>query len=354
MNPISQNHWEKLAAALSGELRWNEGARGVYATDASVYQQFPHAVAIPKNENDVEAILAFCREHRMPVIGRGGGTSLSGQAIGAGIVIDFSQHMNRILEIDRQAMTATVEPGVVLDELNAELAPHGLLFAPDPATASRATIGGMIGNNACGTRSIVFGRTCDSIESLRCLLADGSWMETQWNEPRTWRDAKTEQPLIRTFQEIIDRHRDSIARQIPDLPRMAAGYSLQYFVNEDRPKSFSDLFVGSEGTLAIATGATLRLKRLPTATSLVIMSFPSIDQSLRALPAILNHQPSAIELLDDVLLKEAVRNSSTRDLSKVVVTSSTVPAAVLMVEFLRTHWNRPANANDLTTIATRC
>jgi FAD/FMN-containing dehydrogenase/Fe-S oxidoreductase len=332
-----QIDWQKLATQIEGSVDTSFGARGAFATDASVYQQMPIAVACPKNKADLETLLGFCREQRIPTVGRGGGTSLSGQAIGSGLIVDFSRYMNSLIRVDPSSRTAVVEPGIVLDDLNALLARHGLLFAPDPATASRATIGGMIGNNACGTRSIVFGRTSDSIESLQCLLPDGNWLTTQWYEARAWDSlaggTDFSSRLVSKLSAIIERYRASIEVKIPNLPRMAAGYSLQYFVDRNRPKSFSDLIVGGEGTLALAAEATLRLRPIPAATAIVVSSFSSVNDALCALPEILRHQPSAVELLDDILLSEAVRNTSTREMSRVIVTGGPVPAAVLLVEF---------------------
>ncbi len=334
---VAQFDWKKLQRRLRGTLEWSQGARGAYATDASVYQQFPRAVACPKNDTDVEALLAFCREEGVPIIGRGGGTSLSGQAIGDGIIVDFSRFMNGVLAVDPDHKLAVVEPGLVLDDLNDQLMPSQLLFAPDPATASRATIGGMVGNNACGTRSIVFGRTCDSIESLRCLLPNGEWLTTEWLEREQWQQrvqsSESEHVLYGALDEIVTRNRVAIQERIPDLPRNAAGYSLQYFLDAGRPQSLSDLIVGSEGTLALATQATLRLKARPRATTMAICSFDTLDDALTCLPEILSHQPSAVELLDDVLLGEAVRNASTKELAKVIVGDGRVPVAVFLVEF---------------------
>ena len=292
---MSDVDWKKLSAELRGEVAWSPGFRGAFATDASVYQVVPQAVAFPRQESDIATIVQFCREHRQPIIGRGGGTSLSGQAIGSGLVVDFSRFMNRVVAVDAERRRAVVEPGVVLDELNAELAKHGLHFAPDPATASRATIGGMIGNNACGTRSIIYGRTCDSIESLQCILAGGGPLTTRWLNSDQWHGGQIgggrESELYRGVRSLIDQHRDQITSKIPNLPRIAAGYSLQLFIDDDKPKSLSDLIVGSEGTLALVAQATLRLRPIPGGTSLVISSFDDIDSALKSLPG--DPRPSA-------------------------------------------------------------
>ncbi len=331
--------FRELAEQLEGELSDAAGVRGAYATDASVYQVLPQAVVWPRHDADLEAIVRFSREHNIPLIGRGGGTSLSGQAIGAGIIVDFSRHMNRVLQIDPERRLAEVEPGVVLDDLNTELAKHRLLFPPDPATANRATIGGMIGNNACGTRSIRYGRTSDSIESLRCILPSGQWLTTRWLRAADWLgdtedNDSAEFALRRRFRSIVDEHAAEIRQRIPALPRIAAGYQLRPFVGGSRDLSWSDLIVGSEGTLAIAARATLRLVPLPAATVVVVSSFPSLDAALCSLPEVLEHHPSAVELLDDVLIHEAVRNAATRELSRDFLDERAIPQGMFLVEFM--------------------
>ncbi|MFM7738927.1 MAG: FAD-binding oxidoreductase [Planctomycetota bacterium] len=178
--------WDQPRRLIQGDLLTVDSMRGAYATDASVYQVFPSAVALPKSAEDVELLAEFCRREGICIIGRGGGTSLSGQAIGSGLVIDYSRYMNRVLRVDPDRREAVVQPGVVLDELNDQLRSHKLHFPPDPATSSRATIGGMIGNNSCGTRSIWYGRTSDAIESLAALLIDGTRFTARWLSPTEW------------------------------------------------------------------------------------------------------------------------------------------------------------------------
>ena len=334
---VGTTNWEPLKKELRGDLIVSQGMRGAYATDASVYQEFPTAVALPRNADDVTAIVQFCRETKTSIIGRGGGTSLSGQAIGHGVVVDFSHYMNQIISIDPEQLLAVVQPGAVLDDLNKKLAAAGVHFPPDPATASRATIGGMIGNNACGTRSIIYGRTSDSIEAIDCLLADGARLNTTWLSAGEWNAKKQgnerEASIYSTVDRLVQSNRDLILSRIPPLPRVAAGYTLRPFIAESRLRSLSDLICGSEGTLALVTSATLRLKRLPNATVLVISAFRSVDEALVNLPFALECQPSAVELLDDVLIHEAMRNASTKEMAKSIVPSGEVPNAVLMVEF---------------------
>ncbi len=324
-----------LRAVLAGEIHDDLTLRGVFATDASVYQVMPLAVAFPKNDDDVRRILEFATEHGVPLTGRGGGTSLSGQAIGPGIVVDFSRHMNRVLEVAADGSWVRVEPGVVLDELNRMLAPLGTHFAPDPATGSRATLGGMIGNNSCGTRSIVYGRTIDSVLNLRLLLADGSEIQTPRLDESGWQAACAkpgrEGEIYRGVDAVVKANEAQIKAKFPPLPRVVAGYALNGLLKPER--SLADLVVGGEGTLGLVLEATLRLIPLPKATALVVVGFDTLEDALTPLPAMLRHKPSAIELLDEVVIQEALRNASTRDLAAFLAVSGKVPHAVHLCEF---------------------
>ncbi len=326
----------ELRARLDGEIRDDAATLAIYATDASVYQVRPLAVAFPKSADDCRKIVAFCYQHRIPITGRGGGTSLSGQAIGPGMVIDFSRHMNRIIEIDAERGLVRVEPGVILDELNKKVAHTGRYFVPDPATMSRCSIGGMIGNNSCGRRSLILGRTSDSTESLKFLLADGTELETRRLKPQEWAAAcqrpGREGELYRRFTAILDQQKDEIEARFPKLSRLVAGYALSSFQGEER--SLSDLFCGSEGTLGLALEATLRLTVMPKETSVVVIGFDSLDDALRPLPIMMEHKPAAIELMDDTVITEAIRNASTRDIASFLTASGKSPHSVHLVEFL--------------------
>lgn len=329
--------FDDLAESLAGELATDAATRGVYATDASVYQVMPQAVAFPKHAADCREIVAFCALHRLPITGRGGGTSLSGQAIGPGLVVDFSRHMNKVLEVAADGSWVRAQPGVVLDELNKRLAPLGTHFAPDPATGSRATLGGMIGNNSCGTRSIVYGRTGDAVMNLRLLLSDGVELNLPRLDAAQWREACAksgrEGALYRGVEGVIERHRDEIKRLFPLLPRVVAGYALNQLTDGAAPRSLAALAVGGEGTLGLVLEATLRLTPLPKATSLVVIGFDTLDAALVPLPEMLKHKPSAIELLDQVVITEALRNASTRELAAFLLASGKAPFACHLCEF---------------------
>jgi len=322
-----------LRSRLRGRVFADTMRRGLYATDASIYQIFPVAAAVPEDAEDVRAALLVAAEHRVPIIPRGAGTSLGGQVAGTALVLDLSKHFRRVLEVNVEERWARVEPGVVRDELNATLAPLGLHFAPDPATTNRATIGGMIGNNASGMRSIRYGMTIHHVEETRALLADGSLLHTRDLDAaaraRIERDGGAEGRILGGLRAVVDRHRPKIEERFPKVMRKVAGYNLDAFLSNDR-WNLSNLLVGSEGTLALLLEARVRLEPLPAQTILCVPHFVTLRAALRAVPAILPHDPSAIEVLDEILIREARANASTAALSGFLEKD---PRAVLLVEF---------------------
>jgi len=228
---------QALADALEGEVRFDKLSRAVYSTDASVYQILPAGVVIPRSEEDVVTALRICREHGVPITARGGGTSQSGQAVGAGIQLDFSKYMRRVLEVDPDRRRVRVEPGIVLAELNHHLEPYGLELPLDLSTASRATIGGMIANNSSGTRSIVYGPTIDYVLELRVLLSDGSIATMHPMEPveveGKCRQEDLEGRCYRRVRDLAAEHAQEIARRYPKILRRVGGYNLDKFVPSD-------------------------------------------------------------------------------------------------------------------------
>ena len=344
----------ELSKKTRGEVLTGRTMRGIYATDASLYQQFPRAVFVPRDEADVAAAVEVCATHRVPVTPRGGATSLSGQTFGPGLVMDFSKHMDKVISVDRENATAVVQPGVVRDRLNAQVADAGLHFSPDPATGSRATVGGMIGNNTCGTRSVVYGKTIDSVISLRCVLADGTIADFAPCDDEAWQArargegvSETEARLYRGVRDVVLKHQDAIRTGYPEVLRRVSGYNLDEFVDGagytgdigprrahnqgKRTWNLANLLVGSEGTLGLVTEATIHLEALPKATTLVIVHFDSLDASLRHVDAMLEHKPSTVELLDDIVIREARVNPSTKAMCNFV---DGEPAAVQLVEFM--------------------
>ena len=323
-----------LEAELDGEVRFDAVSRALYSTDASVYQIHPRGVAVVKSEADVVSVVNLCRKHRCPITMRGGGTSQSGQAIGAGIVVDTSKHFNRLLEVNVAERWARVEPGIVLDELNAALRPHGLRFAPDISTAGRATVGGMMANNSSGARSVLYGKTIDHVLEQRVVLSDGSIAHFRPLGASELEAACAGASLeARCYREVRRAAREcaaEIERRYPKVLRRVGGYNLDAFVTADRPFNMAKLIVGSEGTLGIVVEAKIALVPLPKAKAVLAIQFHELLQALEAAPAILAHGPSAIEVMDGFILGHTRQSARLDRLRRAFVEGD--PAALLCVE----------------------
>lgn len=325
----------ELKAAIRGDVRFDRFSRATHATDASVYQIFPVGVVAPRSAADVIATVNLCREHRVSITARGGGTSQAGQAIGGGISLDFSRYMNCILNLDVAGRTVWVEPGLVLDELNAHLRPHGLQLPLDLSTSSRATLGGMIANNSAGTRSVIYGKTIDYVERLRVVLADGSLVEMNPLSVTDW-SLKAAQPdregaAYRTVQHLAATHQDEIRRRYPRIQRRVGGYNLDEFLPGQQPFNLARMLVGSEGTLGMTVAAQVRLVPLVAHRVVCSVQFADILDAMAATPAILEHGPSAVELVDRFLLdmtKGRIEFEPLRDFIQ------GDPGAVLIVELM--------------------
>ncbi len=321
---------EELRREVSGEVSFDAVTRGIYATDASNYQILPVAVVVPSDAADVRAAVAVAARHGVPILPRGGGTSLAGQTVGAAMVLDLSKHQNAVLELDVEERWVRVEPGLVRDELNAALAPHGLHFAPDPATANRAAVGGMIGNNSSGTKSILYGKTIDHVLELVVLLADGTVLELGEVGPEELAASEgREGEILRGLRRIVDANRDEIAARFPRVMRRVGGYPLDELLDEQLWNP-AKVLVGSEGTLAVTLEAKLRLEPLPAHTSVCVAHFRSIPEAIRAVQPILPYRPSAVEILDRTVIDLARRNLKTAPLCGFLEGD---PQAVLIVEF---------------------
>ena len=311
-----------LEARLAGEVRFDAVSRALYSTDASVYRIAPLGVAIVRSREDMLAAIACARAHGVSITARGGGTSQAGQAIGSGLQIDTSRHFNRLLEVNVEERWARVEPGIVLDELNAKLAPHRLRFAPDISTASRATIGGMISNNSSGARSVRYGKTIDHVLDLHVALADESVAHFR---PLRARDldaacaaATHEGECYRTVRRLAARHAAEIDHRYPKILRRVGGYNLDAFVRtanggdgstfDTDPFNLSRLIVGSEGTLGLIVEARLNLVPLPKAKAVLTIEYRELLDALGDTPAILEHDPSAVEVMDHSILDHAREN----------------------------------------------
>ncbi|MBV8829931.1 MAG: FAD-binding oxidoreductase, partial [Acidobacteriaceae bacterium] len=322
----------ELESQIEGEVRFDTLSRALYATDASVYQIMPTGVVVPRNRTDIIRSVEICRKFQCPITVRGGGTSQAGQAIGAGIQIDTSKYFNRVLEINAAERWVRVETGIVLDELNAQLQPLRLRFAPDISTASRATIGGMMANNSSGARSVLYGKTIDHVLEQTAVLADGSVVH--------FRDiARGEVPCsdtleaacYRTVIELGRKHRAEIERRFPKILRRVAGYNLDEFTDSSKPVNLAKMMVGSEGTLGIVLEAKLKLVPLPNAKAILVIMFADLLQALEATPVILRHSPSAVEVMDKSILDHARENPVLERIRSTYLEGD--PAASLCVEF---------------------
>ncbi len=338
----------ELRKVLAGDVRFDPTSRLLYATDASMYQVEPIGVVMPRDGDDVEAAIAVARTFQAPLLPRGGGTSLTGQAVNHALVLDFSPGMNRVLEVNAEAGWARVQPGLVQDELNHHVRSWGLLFGPDTSTSNRATLGGMMGNNSGGSHSIAYGLTVDHILELTALLADGTRVVFGELTPEAF-EAKGRLPgaegrIYREVARIRDEHADEIRARFPAYWRRVAGYNLNELLGvavkpgsyagggDGRPRPFSmaRLVVGSEGTLCTIVEAKVRLVRRPPATALAVIHYRDLQEALESSQAILESGPYAVELTDKLILDLARGNLEQRQRAAFIQGD---PAAILMVEY---------------------
>ncbi|MFP3941864.1 MAG: FAD-linked oxidase C-terminal domain-containing protein, partial [Thermoanaerobaculia bacterium] len=309
-HPVARELERALSRELAGEVSFTAGDRALYATDASNYRQVPIGVVRPRDAGDVEATLAACRAFGAPVLARGGGTSLAGQCCNVAVVLDFSRHMNRVLEVDPEHRLARVEPGLVLDELQAVVRPRGLAFGPDPATHSHCTLGGMIGNNSCGVRSVLAGKTVDNVRSLEVLTWDGERFRAGATDDeelaRIVAAGGRRGELYRGMAELRDRHAALIRERFPDIPRRVSGYNLDQLLPE---KGFhvARALVGSESTLALTLEATVELVPWPSQRVLVVAGFQDVYAAADAVPEVLEAGPMGLEGMDDRLITDQRR-----------------------------------------------
>jgi FAD/FMN-containing dehydrogenase/Fe-S oxidoreductase len=291
----------ELAAALRkaglAEVDTATRRRAEYSSDASNYRVVPLVVAFPRSADEMAAALAVCAELGVPLTGRGAGTSIAGNALSTGLVLDTSRHLNRVLSVDPERRTAVVEPGAVLDSVTKAAAPFGLRFGPDPSTHSRATIGGAIGNNACGSRALRYGRSADNVVALDVLTGTG----VRFTARRYGKDgpppAAPEAALLAGLRALADGHLAAIRTEFGRFTRQVSGYSLEHLLPENG-FDVAKFLSGTEGTLALTLGATVRLVDAPRATALAVLGYPDMPAAADAVPALLPHQPVALEGLD--------------------------------------------------------
>lgn len=322
--------FQQLSSQLAGEFYNDSTIRTLYATDASAYREMPAAVAVPKTVDDLKCLIAFARQYKLPLIPRTGGTSLAGQVVGSGLVVDMSKYMNQVLEVNPEERWVRVQPGVIRDDLNRLLKPYSLQFGPETSTANRAMIGGMVGNNSCGSNSVVYGSTREHLLEVKVLLADGS--ETTFGKltnqafadlvdtagQKNGSASLAEKIMLTTANLLSDPANQQEIRANfpkPTIERRNTGYALDLLLDSEpftpngAPFNLCRLLAGSEGTLCFLTEIKLNLIPLPpTEQGLVCVHCHSIDESLRANLIALKYKPQAVELIDDIILERAATN----------------------------------------------
>ena len=331
-NISPENLGRRLRRNVRGRVLTDATSRGLYATDASIYQMMPLAVVQPLDRADAVAAVRTAITEGAAILPRGGGTSLAGQTIGHAVVLDLTPNMNRVLEVNPEQRWARVEPGVVLDELNARLEPEGLFFAPDPASGNRAAIGGMIATNAAGMRSIRYGMTIDHVLELDVILASGEVLTfgplDEGAYARKCQKKDREGELYRRFRKLIQANRRVIRERYPKVRRRSGGYPLDAFA-DPLPWNMARLFAGAEGTLGLVLEARLNLEPRPTARGLCLAHFTELPEALRAVEPIVRYGPSCVELLDGRILTTARQHSMTRDCGDLI---DGRPGAMLVIE----------------------
>ncbi len=341
--------WKRLAREIEGDVLSDLFSRGRYSTDASLYQCFPAGVVCPKTASDVSVAIEMAREEGLPVIARGGGTSTAGQALGEGLIVDFSKYLRNVGEIDNDRLRCIVEPGCTTASLNAVLGRKGLFFPVEIASAEQATIGGMLGNNSSGVRALRYGSMRDNVASAEALLSDGQRVcfnpisETDKTSSVPGRDRLLD---LLQFGEL---HEKAIATywrlRAPGMPEPEA-YDLRTLLASPEDQNMARLLAGSEGTLAIATRIELKLAELPQHSAIGACRFSSLGAALSLVPKIMLLNPCAIELLDSVLLKFAGLDASRDPLAARLTHGG--PCALLIVEF--DHENAVENARLLKAL----
>nr|WP_233340939.1 FAD-binding and (Fe-S)-binding domain-containing protein [Haloprofundus sp. MHR1] len=337
-----------LESRVDGDVRFDEYTRQLYATDASAYEVVPIGVVFPTSTADVSAVVDYCARRGIPVLPRGGGTSLAGQAVNEAVVLDFSRYMDGVVDIDPDEERATAQAGTVLADLNERVAPHGLKFAPDPAAGDRSVLGGAIGNNSTGAHSLKYGKTDYYVEEAEVVLADGTvtrFGEIEVSELRekadpessAWGDAEPESDLLpRIYAEVVrilDEEADEIDERYPELKRNVSGYNLDMLVDEARGErrtpddsgvdpdseagtvNLARLLAGSEGTLAVVTEATVSLEPIPETKAVALLTYEDVYDAAADVAPILEHGPAAVELIDDVLIDLALETAEFRDVA---------------------------------------
>ncbi|MEA2994720.1 MAG: hypothetical protein QOG74_269, partial [Alphaproteobacteria bacterium] len=327
----------RLKAEISGEIGFDPFTRGRYATDASHYQMMPLGVVLPRTMAEAERAIAIARQEGVTVLPRGGGTSQSGQTVNHSVVVDCSKYLNRVLELDVAGRRCTVEPGIVLDDLNRALKPHGLWFPVDISTASRATIGGMAGNNSCGARSLRYGNTRENVQAIDALLADGT--KARFGPAATdLSDVPAPlRPLAADLMSIGRREADEVAARFPHVQRRVGGYNLDALLPGRNDLNLAHVLVGSEGTLGFSTRIELKLSPLLGRRAVAACHFGRFYEAMDAAQHIVRLGPIAVELVDRTMIALARDIAMFRPTLEQFVRGD--PDAILLVEFAEQDWD---------------
>ena len=333
-NDVSELLARRLRSDTGGEVMFDAASRGRYATDASIYQIMPVGVFVPMNERDITTAIQIARELKVPVLARGGGTSQCGQTLGAALVIDNSKHFRRVLDVNVPGRTAVVEPGLVLDHLNAQLKAHGLWFPVDVSTSAQATLGGMAGNNSCGSRSIAYGNMVHNVLGASAWLSSGELLEFGPVAGLSGRAAG----IASFVRGLALQHAADIEGRWPKVMRRVAGYNLDIFQNQsERPYTrdgsvnLAHLLIGAEGSLGYTKSLTLQLAELPRAKVLGVVNFPTFHAAMDAAQHIVQLGPTAVELVDRTMIELSLANPAFRPTVETALIGR--PAAILLVEF---------------------
>ena len=303
--------YSELTRQMQGDVHFDKVTRQLYSTDASMYQIEPIGVVIPRHEEDLHAAMEAARKYVVPVLPRGGGTSLAGQCVGEALMMDVSTHMNKVLELNLEEEWVRVQPGVVQDQLNKYLAAHGYGFGPDTSTSNRATIGGMTGNNSAGARSVIYGKTVDHVIEVDAILSDGSWCTFKPLEQAQFdaklKDEGLEGHIYREVMRIANANKDEVAKRFPKIMRRVSGYNLDEILKVPNP-NLAKLLVGSEGTLAVSRSMKVKIVPLPKHKGLLVAHFENMIMAVEADGPILEHGPSAAELVDKHIMDQALES----------------------------------------------
>ena len=309
-NLIKSDLENELKKSIQGEVKFDDIYRQMYSTDGSIYSMTPIGVTLPKNADDVTAIIDICNKSNTAILPRGGGTSLSGQTVNSAVVIDFSKYMNNVIEINPEEKYVITQPGITIDNLNQKLKHLNLHFTPDPSTKSRANVGGAMGNNSCGAHSIIYGKTVDQVREMEVILSDSSKAYFEEISGKVLEDkislSNLEGKIYRDVMSLSSKYYDEINNKYSKVNRRVGGYNLDLFHPNSNKINLVNMMVGSEGTLAAVTKAKLNLEPIPEFVGLAILHFKDLIESMEATVATLEESPAcAVEHIGNMIITQA-------------------------------------------------